>query len=270
MAKLIALFCFMITFGGCNTDGLTIPFAEGADMLTRSTPDFTPTTDAGKCPVLNPGDIFTVSQHPPTEYIINRRGKAMYFPYKFQPDDDDGVYHSWRGSEAGLFTISISQDCFDTVQVPSNYPGGVNLRPGSFVVKRPSSSQLYVILPDNTRAPVSPQVVATLYAPAYSGGENDTALVYLDVFWPNLVNVAPEIIQAHVHPGMLFVVDSGEVVYYADSDGSIRVVTGSGFTANHFQHRLVRRVPLSATQGMLLGKAISGQVPAIDDPTQGG
>jgi len=224
-------------------------------------------TDAPKCPVLVPGDMFKVANFT-MKYIVSQEGKAMYFPFPFStPSDDDGVFHSWRDSDLGLTTVS--QDCFDWMAVSNHYPAGVNLRSGSFIVKRPLSDQLYAVLPNNTLAKIPTEIAAALYAPAYSDGVNDSPVVIPDYLWPNFVNRGPDVIDAHVHPGMIFIISGDTAIYYAP-DGTVREVTDTGFTANHFQRRFVRQVALSATQGMSFGEPIDGLVPSIADPTQGG
>lgn len=277
LTKLMVLAFVMFAFGcgdrpaqmACPTPDVRLdagsdtkikPGDTGADTYCNS--------EAAGCPALHPGDIFVV-RCKPMKFIINHQGKALYFP--FTDGANDILYNTWRSSNDTVYTIR--QSCFDALPVPSTYPGGVNFRPGSFVVKRPTSDQLYVILPGNTRAKITAQVAAKLYAPANpDAGANDTPIVIPDAFWPHLVNTGPDIVDVRVHPGMLFVVDDGTwiLLYYADKDGSIRLVTTAGMVENHFQSRFVRQVPPSAISGMPISKTIDALIPEIDDPTQGG
>ncbi len=236
--------------GGGKNPGQDAGLDAGPDAMVENS-----------CQALEVGDIFVVESGP-MKYALDLQGEAMYFP-------DDDVYGSWRSGEEGV--VSVEQSCLDMIPIPSHYPGGVSVRPGSFLVRRVNDPQLYAVLPGNTVAPISDQVAAALYKPANPNGVNDEPMVIPDQLWPNLINRAPEIVEVRVHPGMLFVIDGGgETVYYADADGSIRVVTNAGFVANHFQSRFVRLVSLSAIAGMSSGSSISRRILGIDDPTQGG
>ena len=222
---------------------------------------------ACECPMLNPGDMFTVcGRQEPMYYIVDPQGEVMYFPN----GTNSQAFNSWRATDNNL--LSISPDCFDRLRVPVQYPGGVNFRPGTYIVKRVGANfpQLYVIQPNNTLAPISAAVAATLCVPADAGGVGCNPIEILDVFWPNFTHRAPEVTQTHVYPGMLFVIANTETIYYADPNGTMREVTSVGFDANYFQRKFIRRVPLSAISGMSFGELITGRVPRIDDPTQGG
>lgn len=228
-------------------------------------------TDMADCPELNPGDIFLMepSSSMPDKFIMNAETQVMYFPDYTAAGDDNTVFFSWRASTDGL--PLISQDCFDTLAVPSDYPAGVNLRPGSFVIKRPGLDQLYVVLPNNTKAEITPEAAAVLYGtPAFEDGVDDSFQAVPDTFWPNLVNTAPAITDALVHPGMIFKVEGESDIYYADPDGTIREISAIGFNMNFFQLRFVRQVPSSAVAGLTVGEPIGGFIPEISDPTQGG
>jgi hypothetical protein len=243
---------------------------SGGGTNNNLTPDADASTDATlacSCPNLQPGDIFTVCGQPQIlRFALNPQGEAMYFT-------SDAAFESWRPSNEVV--PSISTDCFDQTPVPSDFPVSVNFRPGSFVVKLERfwnpEQLLHVILPGNTIAQISPQVAAALYSvPAYPNGATDEAVEIIAPHWENLIHLAPEITEVRVHPGMLFVITDGTDIYYVDVDGLIRGVTPAGFDTNHFQKKFVRRVPLSAISGMSFGELITGRVPRIEDPTQGG
>jgi hypothetical protein len=256
-----------------NTDTET-ETETGGDSDSDVDTDTGSATDTGSdldCPELNPGDIFvtTPSSSEPDKFIMNSDMEVMYFPDYTAVGADDTVFLTWRETAEGL--PFVSEDCLDTLTFSPDYPAGVNPRPGSYVIRQPDSDQLYVTLPDNTRAEITPEAAATLYGtPAFEGGADDSFQTVPDAFWPNLVNTAPDITEAMVHPGMIFKAEGDDAIYYADLDGTIREITAIGFGMNHFQLRFVRLVPASAVEGLSLGTSINGLVPAIADPTQGG
>lgn len=272
-ASVLAIACLLAACCGSGTSNTN----HGADA---SCPNTNPVIDAGLdanidasvpvcgCPVLQPGDMFTVcGPSNGLRYIIDPQGEMMYFPNSTNSD----VFASWRDSDENL--ITITQPCFDNLWVPVMYPGGVNYRPGTHVVKRVGNNfpQLYVILPDNTLAPISAQVAAELCVPADAGGVGCEPVEIADVFWPNFTRRAPEITVARVYPGLLFVIANGTTVYYTDTNGRfIHEVPNAAFELNHFQRRFVRRVPQSAVNGTFIGAPMRIYEALVSDPAQGG
>lgn len=274
LLTILSLACLLVA--ACCVDGTSNPNLE-CDAMTPvvdgQQPDSTTLIDASVdapvcgCPTLQPGDLFSVcGQTAITHYIIDPQGEVMYFPNGTNND----VFESWRDNEEGL--ITISQSCFDSLWVPVMYPGGVNYRPGSYVVKRIGNNpQLYVILPNNTLAPISAQVVSELCVPADVGGVGCEPVEIADVFWPSFIRRAPEITVPRVYPGMLFVIGTGTTVYYTDVNGiAIHEVPSAAFDLNHFQRRFVRRVPQSAVNGTLVGAPMRIYEMLVSDPAQGG
>lgn len=213
-----------------------------------------PSDDAegATCPTLAAGDMVKVKGKPAI-YAVNNNLEILYFP-------SGDEFKSWRPTYGGY--ISITQECFDTLDVPATYPGGINYHPGSYIVKRPSSDQLYVVEPNNTLAKITPELAEALYGADY------TVMTVADPFWPHYVNRGDDITTAVAHPGMLVKVDG--TIYYVDADSSLREVTDTGFTANGFQERFVRELSASAIAGLTGGATIDAEVPAITDKTQSG
>lgn len=257
---------------GSDADADTDADTDGDADADTDTGSSTDTGTEPECPELGPGDIFVTapSSAYPDKFIMNAEMRVMYFPDFTAVGNDNTVFLTWRTSADGL--PFVSEECFDTLSVATDFPAGVNLRPGSFLVKESSSDDVYVILPSNTRAKITAAAAGPLYGtPAFSDGADDTIQTVPATFWPNLVNTAPDITEARVHAGMIFTVEGGDTaVYYADPDGTIREITAIGFGMNHFQQRFVRQVPASAIEGMEIGDPINAFDPEIDDPTQGG
>lgn len=204
------------------------------------------------CPTLAAGDMIKVTGKAAI-YAVNNNLEVLYFP-------SGDEFKSWRPTYGGY--ISIDQDCFDTLNVPATYPGGINYHPGSYIVKRPSSDQLYVVEPNNTLAKITPELAQALYGTGY------TVMTVADPFWPHYVNRGNDITAAIAHPGMLVKVDG--TIYYIDADGKARKVTDTGFTANGFQERFVHTLTSAAIAGLTMGADITAEVPAITDKTQSG
>ncbi|MDD2758375.1 MAG: hypothetical protein PHD72_03335 [Patescibacteria group bacterium] len=203
------------------------------------------------CPTLVAGDMVKVSGKPAI-YAVNSALKILYFP-------SGDEFKSWRPTYGGYQTIS--QTCFDSLNVPISYPAAVNYHPGSYVVKRASSDQLYVVEPSNKLAKITPALATSLYGAAYK------VMTVADPFWPHYVNRGTDVTTAKPHPGMLIKV--GTVTYYVDTDNQLREVTAAGLTANGFQTKFIRTLSASAIEGMTKGATITAEIKALTDKTQG-
>jgi hypothetical protein len=202
------------------------------------------------CPSLQAGDMIKVTGKAAI-YALNSELETLYFP-------NGDVFKSWRPTYGDYY--SITQACFDSLEVPAVYPGGVNFRPGSYVVKRASSDQLYVVEPNNTLAKITSVLATSLYGTGYK------AMTVDDPFWPHYVNRGADVVTAVPHPGMLTKV--GTVTYYVDADNKLREVTTAGMTANEFQTTFVRTLSATAVADLIIGEDIVAEVPTITDKTQ--
>lgn len=106
--------------------------------------------NAVTCPVLTNGDLFKVPKQPAV-YLVNDRGERMYFP-------NSEVFFTWYADFKNV--REISPLCVE------DYPlgGGVNFRPGTFLVKTSYSNNVYAIEPGNIRRKItSAEIAAALY-----------------------------------------------------------------------------------------------------------
>lgn len=204
------------------------------------------------CPsTLKPGDMVKVTGKPAI-YVISSDSRLLYFP-------DGNVFKSWRPTYGGY--TRINQACLDSIPIPTAFPSGVNFRPGSYVVKRPSSDQLYVVEPNNTLAKISPQIANALY------GTGHATITISDVVWPNYVNRGPDVTATRPHPGML--IRTGGKIYYVESNNTFDEVTSEGFIANQFQTRFIHDQPSSVLSGATMGQTIRTELVSASDMTQG-
>ncbi|MCX6782322.1 MAG: hypothetical protein NTW66_04385 [Candidatus Magasanikbacteria bacterium] len=211
------------------------------------------------CPTLAAGDMIKVTGKAAI-YSVNNDLKVLYFP-------SGDEFKSWRPTYGGY--TSITQACFDSLSVPSTYPGGVNYHPGSYLVKRPSSDQLYVVLPGNSLSKIDTAVATSLYGTStYTGGVGAKVMTVADTFWPHYVYRGADITTVKAHPGMLVKVSG--ITYLVDADNKLREVTTTGFTANGFQERFVRTVTADAISGLATGTTINAEVLSLTDKTQSG
>ncbi|MDD4477245.1 MAG: hypothetical protein PHY40_03785 [Patescibacteria group bacterium] len=214
----------------------------------------------GVCPTLVAGDMIKVTGKPAI-YAVDNNLKVLYFP-------SGDEFKSWRPNETYGGYISITQECYDSLPVPSAYPGAVNFRPGSYIVKRPSSDQLYVVEPNNTLAKITVEAAKALY------GTNYKVMTVADAFWPHYIhqpsngNGGADVTSAVAHPGMLVKVNN--VNYYVDSDSKLREVSDTGFTANNFKTKFVRSLAASVIEGITAGEKIEAEVSGVADKTQSG
>jgi len=238
-----------------DTVQLVLP---GQESPTTTVVDETQKSAVGpSCPVLSSGDMVKVIGKPAI-YSVDKYLQALYFP-------SGDEFKSWRPTYGGY--LSIDQACFDSLNVPKNYPAAVNYRPGSYLIKRPSSDQLYVILPGNTLAKISPEVAEALYGTsAYSGGVGSKIMTVDDVFWPHYINRSADITTVKAHAGMVIKV-SGKI-YYVDMENKLREMTTAGFTANEIQERFVRAVPELAIVDLVNGDLIETEIPELTNKTQ--
>lgn len=187
-------------------------------------------------------------------YAVNSTNKIMYFP-------SGDEFKSWNqgDSYAGLYTTT-TQECFDSLSAPTFLPGGINFRPGSYIVKKEDNSQLYAVLPNNTLAKISTTDAKALY------GNNFTTHTITNVFWPNYVNRAPDI-SGKAHTGMLVKKD-GKTWYVEGL--TLMEVTEAGMTANRFKTSFVRTITdPSYLSGFSVGSSVGELISSLADRTGG-
>lgn len=208
--------------------------------------------NAATCPTFNAGDMIKVSGHAAI-YTVNNAGKVLYFP-------SGDEFKSWNVDNTYGGYTTITQACYDAMPVPSVFPVGVNYRPGSYVIKRPSSDQLYVVEPNNTIAKISTTDAAALYGASYK------VMTVADVFWPNYIHMGSDI-AGKAHDGML--VSNAGSTWYVDGN-VLRMVTASGMTANRWKAAWVHAVPASYLSGLSTGATIDALVSSLANRAQDG
>jgi hypothetical protein len=231
----------------------------GATMLwSVGAPSLVSVASAAVCPTLSAGDMVKVSGRAAI-YSVNKTNQIMYFPSGDEFKSWSGLSATAPNQYAGYTTIT--QACFDSLAVPAAYPGAVNFRAGSYVVKRPSSDQLYVVEPGNKLAKISSADANALY------GTGHKVMTVADAFWPHYVNRGADL-AGTVHEGLL--VSKDGKTWYVDAGMVLREVTATGMTANRFKSGWVHTVPASYLAGTTVGSAITAMDPVLTNRTQDG
>ncbi len=227
--------------------GATMLWSVGVSALLPSV------ADAAVCPTLAAGDMIKVSGKPAI-YSVDKMSKVLYFP-------SGDEFKSWNETNSYGGYVTVTQECFDSLPVPSTYPGAVNYRPGSYVVKRPSSDQLYVVEPGNKLAKISTTDAAALYGASYK------VMTVADAFWPHYVNRGADI-AGMVHEGML--VSKDGKTWLVDAGNVLREVTATGMTANRFKAAFVHTVPASYLTATTVGSPVTALESVLSNRTQDG
>ncbi len=210
-----------------------------------------PTVPPGVCPTLSPGDMVKVNGKPAI-YVVNRFNKIMYFP-------SGDEFKSWNENDSYGGYVTVTQDCFDNgLSTPVAPPAGVNFRPGSYVIQKENTAQLYAVLANNTIAKITDTDAKALY------GTNYKVMTIKFIFWSNYVNTGADI-SGKVHSGML--VRKDNKIWYVDGN-SLREVTAAGMSANRFKSAFIHTVPASYVAGFAVGAPIDGSVLELANRTQ--
>ncbi len=214
-------------------------------------PPVPPVVPPGVCPALSPGDMVKVNGKPAI-YVVNRLNKIMYFP-------SGDEFKSWNENDSYGGYITVTQDCFDNgLSTPVAPPAGVNFRPGSYVIQKENTAQLYAVLANNTIAKISDTDAKALY------GTNYKVMTIKFIFWSNYVNTGTDI-SGKAHSGML--VRKDNKIWYVDGN-SLREVSATGMTANRFKSTFVHTVPASYVAGFSIGATVDAAVPGLINRTQ--
>lgn len=228
------------TVTATSTKPVAVPLPAGAGILPVS------------CPAIVAGDMVKVIGKPAI-YAVDKNFLVLYFP-------SGDEFKSWNADEKYTGYTSVSQTCFDDLKVPRAYPGAVNFRPGSYVVKRSSSDQLYVVLPGNTLSKITASAAKALY------GSNFKAFVVADAFWPHYTKRGADITEGKPHQGM--VVSNAGKNWYVDANKVLREVTANGFTANRFKQAFVRPVTTVMIEGYTVGSPLNAMEAIASNRTE--
>jgi hypothetical protein len=239
------------TYTIIDNDTTVAPPANPPANPPATPPVNPPVVPPGVCPTLSSGDMVKVANKPAI-YVVNRFNKIMYFP-------SGDEFKSWNEGEGYGGYVTVTQDCFDNgLSTPIAPPAGVNFRPGSYVIKKENTNQLYVILPNNAIAKISDADAKALY------GTNYKVMTVKFIFWSNYVNAGADV-SGKVHSGMLVRKDGK--VWYVDGN-SLREVPAAQMAVNRFKTAFIRTVPASYLAGLATGVPISGQVVEYTNRTQ--
>lgn len=160
------------------------------------------------CPELSAGDLFKVKGNSAV-YLLNANMERMYFP-------NADVYNTWYKDFSGITTIEPT--CVDAY--PSG--GGVNFRPGSFLVKSSVSPSVFAVGPNNMKMKIADEATASAL---YGSNWGKLVRILPDVFDSNY-KVGAELKTAVLHDGQL-VKKSGETTVYYVWGGKLKKVDGS-------------------------------------------
>ena len=246
MSDLIRTSKKVFTFGVVVT---TILWSLGVAALVPGVANADPV-----CPTLRPGDQVKVTGFPHI-YAVNNNNQVMSFGSGYE-------YKTWRTDESYGGYISITDACYQTLASPSAQPLFVNFRPGSNVIRRQSSNDLHVVLPNNTKAKITQEAARALY------GANFVAREIPVERWGSYINTGADITTAVAHEGMLVRKDGK--VWYVAAGNVLREVTSSGMVANRFKSAFVRNVAASAVVDYTTGEQITAEVAVVADRTQSG
>ncbi len=170
---------------------------------------------------------------------------------------------SWFNAYKDMNYQYVNQDCINSLPQPKMVPMGINVGPGTQVVKYDEFDQLYVVLPGNAVAPVSMDVAKALY------GTNFVAQKVSLRDWPNLaVCKKSEITEKLPQAGQ--VISVGSVYYYVNYGKVLSEITANGMSANHKLMNFVRVWPTSVLASFTMGSKIDGYVASIGDVHQEG
>jgi len=225
-------------------------------LVTLSTPTSAATIPS-TCPQnLSAGSELKVAGKPAifVSLVVNNQ-------IQIRPFLDGYRYKSYK-SNYGPYTY-VTEECVRALAQPNQAPFGINHRPGSFIVKRDSDSQLYAVLPGNALAKISDATAKTLH-----GSQYKVRTLNLQE-WNDYTCKKSDISNAVVYPGMTFRVQSDpSKVWYRDVQGKLREVASSVLGVNYITSEFIYTVPDSAIQGLSKGDMIVGTLPELTDRTQ--
>ncbi len=216
--------------------------------------------NAEECPDLVEGDLFQVVGDPnKSVFILNADMEAMYFPHAT-------VYETWYGTNWSIVT-KIPKVGSDGTSCADAYPAGkgVNYRPGSRLVGKTTSANIYAIGPDNMKHKIGSAAVAkSLY-----GDKWENLIADLPPVFDSNLKEGDVLDKAIPHDGMLVKV-AGDDTVYAVEDGMYVEVEG---TLAGFLSKSVQTVSEAVFNALGDGEVGADTKPADDitaDPTQGG
>ncbi|PIT87570.1 MAG: hypothetical protein COU31_02215 [Candidatus Magasanikbacteria bacterium CG10_big_fil_rev_8_21_14_0_10_40_10] len=192
----------------------------------------------------------------PAIWNIGDDGKI--WPYL---DGDD--FKTWHTDESyeGHFKL-VTPECLSQYDAATSLPLYINRRPGSGIIRNKISSQLYAILPNNTKAPITDESAKALY------GANYTVRVLEPAAFFNYYNTATTITGSNPAPHAGMLVENNNGTYYVTQCGQLREVTSLSFLDNHFKNKYVQKVSGSLLGSLSASEKISDKLNALTSYTQ--
>jgi hypothetical protein len=142
---------------------------------------------------------------------------------------NSSIYFSWYEDFDDVITITAEE------LAAINYDGLlVTMRSGTMLVKIESDPKVYAVEPGGVLRWVdSEETASALYGDDWASKIVDVSDAFW--FWYDKEDAVDNKITASAHPaGTLFSYTDSDDIYYVDADGSKRLVTEDGFTANMF------------------------------------
>mgnify|MGYP006865010860 CR=1 FL=1 len=185
--------------------------------------------------------------------IWNLGGDNLLRPYL---DGDD--FKSWHSDDGygGHYKL-VTPGCIASFTAATKSPLYINARPGSTLIRQKGKVQLYAILPNNTKSPITQEAAKALYGPSYTVRDIDSASLF------NYSNTGSKISGSKPKPHVGMVVEkSGEKYYVAESD-KLRKITSQAFIDNRFKTRFTRTVKPEQISGLGTAEVIDAKVDTI-------
>jgi hypothetical protein len=204
---------------------------------------------APKCPIISPGDDIKIIGKS-TLYYVDATLTYRYYPSM-------AIYRSWNGPHQAYKVVP--EDCMANLKQPTAFPLAINFRPGSVIVKRQNSDDLYTILPGNTLAPISTSTAHILY-------KDKQPMVISSQEWPNYLYFAPIVKENVVHAGMLLV--ANKKYYWINPQRVVQEISTKGLTANKLTSDFFTTVSSTVFSTLKRGTRIDVLVPQLTDKTQ--
>lgn len=211
---------------------------------------YSPAQATDTCPELRAGDHIKVVGSPAI-YALNADREVLYFP-------SGDVYKSWTSDGGYGSYVSISQECYDTLALPTKLPGGVNFRPGSYIVRREGNPQLYAVLPRNELAPIDDDVKQKWY------GDSPVKEISA-LYWHNYTVISTPVSESLPPTGTIL--DYGDRYWYVDG-AMVRPLIEGSFERHHFSSSFTQFVRPTTFERFIIGPSIRTFEPILADATQ--
>jgi hypothetical protein len=206
--------------------------------------------EANDCQNLQPFDEVKVPGKPAL-YVLDTNRALRFYP-------DGGVYKTWKPAYGGY--KKIDEVCLFSLVTPTTNPFSINFRPGSKLIQKEFSTQLYVIEPGNSLVPITTYAASLLY-------KNFVPTILTAQQLSNYAISSNTLISNPiVHPGMIFRINSQ--VWYVNKNNQLQEITSDGLSSNHVAEQFIRTFGVENIQGLSKTEPIRSWVAELSDQTQ--